>query len=323
MNRWRAEQHPGGEDVLSPYRERVMYLLGILGVVVLLPLAVNDFLRGLHSVGFGVLILVVILGINAFAVYRQKSPPIPLGLLVLAGILGIGVSIRTQGFYGALWSYPAVLFFYFVLSQRAANFYNCVLAVLVTGMVYYYLGLETTVRFLLTMTLTIVSSNIFLSIINNLQGQLLEQSIVDPLTGAFNRRHMEFCLSDALERKRRHRTPASLLLLDIDHFKQINDQLGHAAGDGVLKALVALIRQRSRKGDLLFRVGCEEFVLFLPDTDEKHAVIAGEHLRACVAESELLEGRQVSISVGVSELRVGESLDRWYRQADAVCLDRH
>src|SRR5947209_12284261 len=162
----------------------------------------------------------------------------------------------------------------------------------------------------------IVLANIVLSIILDLHRRLLDQAVVDPLTGVFNRRHMERCLSDAIERLRRNAAPTSLLLIDVDHFKSINDQFGHATGDGVLRCIVSLIQNRSRKLDLLFRIGGEEFMLLLPDTQEAAAAVVAEELRASIAESRLLDDRQLTVSIGVSELQPGESPDTWMKHAD-------
>jgi diguanylate cyclase (GGDEF)-like protein len=105
-------------------------------------------------------------------------------------------------------------------------------------------------------------------------------------------------------------------MIDVDHFKRINDQLGHAQGDSVLKGIASLVEKRSRKLDLLFRIGGEEFMLLLPDTQEAAATLVAEQLRASIAESSLLDGRRVTVSVGVSELRRGETVDSWMKQAD-------
>jgi len=127
---------------------------------------------------------------------------------------------------------------------------------------------------------------------------------------------MERLLGDAIERKHRNSAPASLLLIDIDRFKLINDQFGHAKGDSVLKGIVAVVGKRSRKVDSLFRVGGEEFILLLPDAQEAAAVAVAEQLRASVADAPLLDGRQVTVSIGVSELQAGESPDSWMKHAD-------
>src|SRR5436190_52466 len=139
------------------------------------------------------------------------------------------------------------------------------------------------------------------------------QAVTDPLTGAFNRRHFDACLVQALERRGRLNEPASLLLLDVDRFKDINDALGHVAGDAVLKSLAALVVGRTRKLDVLFRVGGEEFALLLSATAFADAFAVAGELRALVAGAPLIEGRRVTISIGVSELgdaRSARGMDR-------------
>lgn len=143
-----------------------------------------------------------------------------------------------------------------------------------------------------------------------------EQAIVDPLTGAYNRRHLNACLTAAVERYRRTGERASLLLFDVDRFKAINDAAGHAAGDRVLKALVALVRGRARKLDLLFRVGGDEFALLLADADFDEAVAVAENLRGLIAASPMVSERRVSVSIGVSDLRDWLSISNWIDEAD-------
>jgi diguanylate cyclase len=146
--------------------------------------------------------------------------------------------------------------------------------------------------------------------------QLERQAVTDPLTGAFNRRHYEHCLRTAIERRTRYREPASLVVFDVDRFKDINDRFGHTSGDAVLKALVVIIRRRARSLDLLFRTGGEEFALVLSGARLDEAIGFAEEFRASVAASRLLNGHVVSISVGVSELRHGQSPLEWLMEAD-------
>ena len=305
-----------GEDPLAPYRERIMYGLSIAVVVCLLPFAVNAFVQENPALGAGILCAMLILGIDAFAIYLKKSPPIPLILLLVPIAAGMAISLRVQGFFGALWCYPTVLLFAFALSRRMANVCSILVLLIVTALVYYYIDLAYTIRFFVTLTLTIILANIVLSIIGDLHRRLIDQTIVDPLTGVFNRRHMERCLGDAIERQRRDSAVASLLLIDVDHFKRINDRFGHAKGDSVLQGIVSLIGKRARKLDLLFRIGGEEFMLLLPGTQETDAAAVAEQLRASIADSGLLDGRQVTVSIGVGELQPGESPDSWMKHAD-------
>jgi len=305
-----------GDDPLALYRDRIMYTLAIAAVVFLLPFSVNAFVQGNPGLGVGILCGVLVLGVDALAIYLKKSPPIPMILLLVPMTIATAISLKVQGFWGALWSYPTVLLFTFALTRRMANVCSVLLLLGISSLVYYYIGLAYTIRFFMTLTLTIILANIVLSIIGDLHRRLLAQATVDPLTGAFNRRHMERCVGEAIERQRRTTAPSSVLLIDIDHFKRINDQLGHAKGDSVLTAIVSLIRKRARKLDLLFRIGGEEFMLLLPDTREGDAAALGEQLRASIAESALLEDRPVTASIGVSELRPVESLDSWMKRAD-------
>jgi diguanylate cyclase (GGDEF)-like protein len=145
---------------------------------------------------------------------------------------------------------------------------------------------------------------------------LERQAVTDPLTGAFNRRHLDVCLRTAIERRARFGESASLVLLDVDRFKDINDRFGHTAGDAVLKALVRLARRRTRTLDLLFRTGGEEFALLLSGTRLNAALAAAEQLRDFVAASRLIDGHAISISLGVSELRDGQSPLDWLGDAD-------
>ena len=124
-----------------------------------------------------------------------------------------------------------------------------------------------------------------IAILQNRVRLLEEQAITDPLTGAFNRRQMQITLAAAVERRRRSGERASILLFDIDRFKDINDALGHAEGDRVLTSLVALVGQRMRKLDALFRSGGEEFVLLLSGTRFSDALSVAEDLRTLVQDA--------------------------------------
>jgi diguanylate cyclase (GGDEF)-like protein len=303
-------------DPLAPYRQRIMYYLATAAVVLLMPFSGNAYLQGNIGLGTGILCAVLILAVDAIAIYLKRPPPIPLILLLVPITAGMAISLKIQGFFGALWSYPTVLLFTFALSRRMANVCNVLLLVIISGLVYHYIGIEYTIRFSATLTLTILLANIILSIVVDLHRRLIDQASVDPLTGAFNRRHMERSLSDAIERQRRTSAPASLLLIDVDHFKRINDDFGHAAGDGVLRSVVQLIERRSRKLDMLFRIGGEEFMLLLPDTRESAAAVVAEQLRATIEEARPIEAARLTVSIGVSELRPGETMDTWMKHAD-------
>jgi diguanylate cyclase (GGDEF)-like protein len=238
--------------------------------------------------------------------------------LLIPMAASIALSLKQQGFYGALWAYPAVLFCYFVLPRRTANIGSFVLSVLAAVMAYIYVpgGPEITIRFVVTLALTIVIVNIILNIVGQLQKELTAQALTDPLTGAFNRRQMDQSFAEAIERNHRTGAPVTMLVIDIDHFKKVNDDFGHHVGDKVLKDMVTLIRNRTRKLDRLFRMGGEEFVLLLPDTRANAAMKQAEALRKLLSESRLIEQRPVTISIGVAEYWAEQTQEAWMQAAD-------
>ncbi len=149
---------------------------------------------------------------------------------------------------------------------------------------------------------------------------LEKAALVDALTGLANRRHFDERLSDELCRARAIGLPLSLLVLDIDHFKRVNDTHGHGVGDIVLKQVATLIATESRHLDTVCRVGGEEFAVIVPGLEGAFAAVSAERLRRAVADSVILiEGAEevrVTVSLGLATLRPGETADLLFRRAD-------
>ena len=259
-----------------------MYWFAVIVVVAITPFGINNLIQGRYVLAAAIFTVVGTLTTDALAIHLKKPPPIPFHLLLMPVVLSVGISLVTQGFYGVLWCYPAILFCYFVLSWRIAVFCSVSVLLVFTPMVYHYVGGDVAIRFFASLAITIAAINIITNIIHDLQKQLMDQVVTDPLTGAFNRRQMDMMLADAIERQKRTGAPASVLVIDIDYFKRVNDEFGHLAGDQVLKGLVNIIMERARKLDRLFRMGGEEFLLFLPDTRAGDAVTRAENLRMMV-----------------------------------------
>jgi diguanylate cyclase (GGDEF)-like protein/PAS domain S-box-containing protein len=144
--------------------------------------------------------------------------------------------------------------------------------------------------------------------------RLWTEAVKDPLTGAYNRRYMDEQLRGAVERAQW--VTASLVAFDLDAFKAINDRFGHVAGDTVLVGVAALARRLSREGDLLFRPGGDEFVLYLPGTGAVAASGIAERLRGAVERTALIPQATATLSLGVAELRPGEDAAAWLARAD-------
>lgn len=126
-------------------------------------------------------------------------------------------------------------------------------------------------------------------------------SVTDGLTGLYNRRAFDEKLTEEFERARRYLLPLSLLLIDVDNFKQFNDAMGHTEGDGLLCSVAAMLKENARANDITARYGGDEFVVILPNTDSKVALHLAERLRAN-ARGLCLSPFQVTLSIGVAAL---------------------
>lgn len=148
-----------------------------------------------------------------------------------------------------------------------------------------------------------------------------QSALRDPLTGTGNRIAMDQTLQREIDMARRHMQPLSLLMLDIDHFKQINDNYGHSAGDDVLKAVATSIKDQLRNVDMVFRFGGEEFLILLSNTSREAAAMVGERLRYAAQAGEYsADGTLIglTVSLGCSTLLPGESADSLLRRADSA-----
>jgi len=144
---------------------------------------------------------------------------------------------------------------------------------------------------------------------------------MDGLTGIYNRAAMDRSLEREVELSHRQDSHVSLLIVDVDHFKNINDTHGHSAGDAVLKSLVACINDTMRVSDMLFRYGGEEFAMLLAGTDMDGARQVGERIRAAVAAYPFVyNGREMdlTVSIGVATLGRRDSAKRLFNKADTA-----
>ncbi len=142
------------------------------------------------------------------------------------------------------------------------------------------------------------------------------QAATDFLTGLSNRMEFDRCLTEELERAIRYKTPLSLILFDIDHFKQVNDRLGHQVGDQVLIELAKVILTNKRQNDRVARVGGEEFAILAPGANINNAKDFAEKLRSVVAANNFSNIDGLTCSFGVSQLKEEDSMDSFFKRAD-------
>ena len=305
-----------GDDALADQRDRIALIMSALSAVLLLPFTLNHFLAGRVLLGTLILTAQVMMAVNAWSLRAGRAPVVPFWLMVLGFMVAVCESIHRLGLAGTYWAFPTVLVGYFMLPRRLALLLSGGMLLASTMLVWDSLGLPVAVRFGATLALTLILVNVVLNVLGDLQRALLQQALTDPLTGAYNRRHLAQQLASLSRPDSAVPGMNALLAIDVDHFKSINDRHGHAAGDAALVAMVAALSARKRHSDMLFRTGGEEFVLLLPRTSAQDAQQVAEALRLRIAGTDLLPGHPITVSIGVGVQQSQYSADDWLGAAD-------
>jgi len=149
---------------------------------------------------------------------------------------------------------------------------------------------------------------------------LFEKASHDPLTGLANRRVFDERISGMIDSAKRYNKPLTMLSMDLDKFKNINDSLGHLAGDEVLKSVADVLKNAVRSSDLLVRMGGDEFVIVLDSTDKENARILAERLCQMVDSLDIWADvkSKLGVSIGLAQLRPDEDLREWLDRADDI-----
>jgi diguanylate cyclase (GGDEF)-like protein len=178
-----------------------------------------------------------------------------------------------------------------------------------------YVVLESTIALVMMAFGTVMLTNEYITT------ELRHLAEVDPLTSVFNRRAFLTLLEKAISQAERMRQSLPVLVLDLDHFKKINDTWGHSGGDDVLRQFVALANRCLRKEDMMGRLGGEEFAIFLPNADSPGAQAVAERLRTLVQAQPVQSGPQsiaLTVSIGMALCVRGDSADAVLKRADTA-----
>jgi len=245
-------------------------------------------------------------------------PSLGMAVTLVSGTVLATVELRAIGW---LWCYPAIMAIYCIVPERWANATNLLMLGASVPVLLQVTEPEFASRAIVTLLVTSLFSAILIRVISVQQLDLRRAVTTDFLTGCLNRVDLERMMEATALRARTTGEPASLLALDIDHFKRINDQLGHAAGDRVLRHVGEVLRDHRRAGEHVFRIGGEEFLWLMPATDEREACARADAIRTAVAAIGTLPGRTVTISIGGAILDDEDTGERWARRADEALYE--
>lgn len=326
------------------YREyaRVSRNVAIAGALLVLALWVRDLLqdpvRAQETIWIRTFIAAAAL-LYAWALARGVRRPAVLALGYFSVFLTEFTLLHLWGVLGAPWdaSFPGYLFIYLLLPLTTLPFsfretVAAIVLVPVVPNVQVLLGMAPGFPLLAfnamiwpACGIAIFASREYDRLLRRLfasQGKLQELATRDELTGMGNRRYLMERGTELVKLARRHRRPLSVLMLDVDHFKAVNDRFGHAAGDDVLRFLGAEVTLQLRATDLAGRTGGEEFALVLPETSLSEAVATAERVRLAIGQvpvptDEAAQPIPVTVSIGVAALEPEDgSLDELLSRAD-------
>lgn len=299
------------------FRARSMFAIGIVGLLVLTPFAVNNLLQERMLLGLSSIAIVLVFLANSWMILRgEYSSLMTLIVLVPIILMFLVISIWTQQIIGFLWAYPALLAFYIILPEKQAWIANAMLVIVVLPLAWFILEFGLMLRVVATLSTVTFFSALYIRIFSNLQRKLEEQALTDALTGLSNRVLLQESLDQAIIRRARTKEPMTLIAIDLDHFKLVNDNYGHESGDNVLRGISDFFRTRVRMSDKAFRLGGEEFLILLNNADAATGIRLAEELRHGIESLSLLPDRNVTASLGVATLTDKDSTDTWMERAD-------
>lgn len=310
LGRWRDRVH-------ADFRLAIISLFGLCTMLGILPLAVYRFTAGDWQTGLGDIVLVCFIAFLVGYAWISGRTRLAARLLALTVTLGYLVLI-VIGDISVMWAFPILGACYLLADRVFASASALGTLVLTALFADRFTSAVEVWSFLTTGILVGIFGLIFATRTEQQQRQLADIANRDPLTGAGNRRALRLALDAAAHLQSVRSRPASLILLDLDHFKLVNDTHGHDAGDRILINLVEIISARLREQDGLFRLGGEEFVVVLPDARAEDAERVADQLRCSMATQLEGPGCPVTASMGVAELAAAESVRHWLSRADGA-----
>ncbi|MBT8083581.1 MAG: GGDEF domain-containing protein [Woeseia sp.] len=305
----------------APERFRLPLMFCAAGALGVFPFAVIRFINQQWWAAIldtAIVVGFIILGTVVLRSRQLRFACISISTLCLVGYIS---TLYMIGPAQVFWGYPAVVVAYYLLKPEEAVSATIATLLVMLPILVSEFELMAAMTIAVTMLMTSAFAYAFAGLTRGQRQRLLDLATRDPLTGTGNRRALTQTISEAIAKQQRGGTPASLIILDLDRFKAINDEYGHGTGDQILVELTAMINRRIRANDRLFRIGGEEFVVVADGQDIYRASGLAEQLRVRIAQGELAPDCKVTISLGVAELHPGETGENWLRRADDALYD--
>ena len=300
----------------SDYALASVVFIGGVALLVITPFAFYRFWQGRWVVGLIDFAIACTILTPVLYACRTGRTERAVQSILLAGMLGSVAVAHLIGIAGYFWVYGYLVMAFALAPMRLALL--CGWAT-VLGAYFFGVGLDTpatSIGFLATALLVTFLSALSAFQVRKQREALEAAASTDPLTGAGNRRRMGLELEQIATIAARGGGLPGLLVLDLDHFKRVNDGFGHEAGDRVLTDFAEIVRLAVRKSDRLYRMGGEEFLLLLPTLEPSGLPVVANKLCRRVAERLRSPAGPVTVSVGATLYNRGELVSQWLARAD-------
>ena len=299
-------------------------LVGLIASCTLLPYALFRMVTGNYLVGLVDMLMIVVSTVSVWMAWRTGETEKPGFLMAAVFCFGAVLVCMKLGQDVLFWIYPLMVFIFFLVAPIKALL---LLLLMVCAIVSLHFSehsaiFSTNFQLLAFITTTLITS-IFAYIFayrTHLQRQELRRlATTDPLTGAATRHSLTDELTYAIQQFQQEGVVSGLMLLDLDHFKRINDNFGHHAGDQILSQLVPLLKQMIRQQDSVFRYGGEEFVLLIKEIQLADLHRLAEKIRHAVwHQLALPDGSALTTSIGIATVQYANDWESWLQNADVA-----
>ncbi len=303
---------------LNKHRKRLLYTINFICIIAIVPFAILAIANSQTWLGVFLLAFVVTLAINTICVLRGGREFFHHAIVISILTTALTLAVYHRGVESVFWVFPIIATSIFVLPMRAALFFSITLTTSVSILMFLEMNPTVALRASLSLGITIILNCVVVNVIQELQNKLRRSSEEDPLTGLANRRQLDNAIMAVLNTFTRTSKPATILLIDIDSFKTINDGFGHDAGDRVIQSVASTIESNTRQSDSAFRLGGDEFLVLLNGVDWSEARAIAENIRHEVEMLSDAESFPVSISIGASVVYRRADKSSWMKRADAA-----
>lgn len=303
------------------FKRQLVYHLHIWAFIAVAPLVMVQWQHG-NVLLSSLLILFCANAALVIAFLRFRSTYFFKGrLFPILAMVCAAYSTFINGHAGLYWAYPAAIALFFLLPLREAIFCNIVFVSVMAVVSFFKFPEADFWRITFSLGLSCLFAMIFAWLVGRLQAELTRLATTDPLTGCLNRSQLADILNSQIQMRERYERVSSLVLIDLDYFKTVNDRWGHLAGDKVLKEMALRVRKRLRESDQLFRIGGEEFMVVLPETRQKDADTLAHQLLTSISARPFLDDIRVTASASVAEVTQGETWSVWLNRADQALYE--